>query len=213
MATIFRYFNKSAMRTFVLSAGLLFSSSFSSAVASAKKVEANDSIKTQERESLFPGRSRNLAFSHFTWGAEAGASLDLTGHDLSTFDVDVLFGYKNAYIKLAGFGAGIHRTVQGGDNFIPVYATIQTSFRKQPSLFFFTAKIGYSFNTISDSPTFGDLSSTLGVGINLSRSQTAQTHIILSGGYRYFNRRHINMVEKIDQHYIYIARLCFGISF
>lgn len=209
---------KSAVRTFVLTAGLLFSAASLSAsentVESAGAVKAvADSVSMYERESLFPKSSLSLAFSHFTWGAEAGASLDLTGYDMSTFNVDVLFGYKNDYIKLAGFGAGIHRSVQSGDNFIPVYATIQTSFRKKPSLLFFSAKIGYSFNTISDSPTFGDLSSAMGVGFNLSRSKTAQTHIILSAGYRYFNRRHIDMVDRIDRHYIYIASLSFGVSF
>ncbi len=211
MRAISRYISKPAVRSFLLSVGLLFAAT-SSATVSNPSVPA-DTLAHQERESLFPKSSRNLATSHFTWGAEAGASLDLTGHDMSTFDVDVLLGYKNSYIKLVGLGAGIHRTVHGGDNFIPVYATIQTSFRKKPSLFFFSAKIGYSFNTISDSPTFGDLSSTMGVGINLSRSKNAQTHVILSAGYRYFNHRHIEMVERIDQHYIYIARLCFGISF
>lgn len=212
MKGITRHIGISAVRRFLLSAGLLFIAGAAAASENTAALAA-DSIATQERESLFPKSSLSLAFSHFTWGAEAGASLDLTGHDMSTFDVDVLLGYKNDYIKLVGVGAGIHRTVQGGDNFIPVYATIQTSFRKKPSLFFLSAKIGYSFNTISDSPTFGDLCSTLGLGINLSRSKTAQTHIILSAGYRYFNRRHIEMVERIDQHYVYIARLCFGISF
>ncbi len=198
-----------AVKAIVLAAGILLSAS----VATANDTTPKDSISNVERESLFPKSSRSLAKSHFTWGAEAGASLDLTGHDMSTFDVDVLFGYKNSYIRMAGFGVGIHRTVQGGDNFIPVYATIQTSFRKKPSLLFMSAKIGYSFNTINDSPTFGDLVSILGVGINLSKSKLANSYIILSAGYRYFNRRHINMVDRLDRHYVYIAQLRFGVSF
>lgn len=201
---------RSAAKAIALAAGLLFLSP--SAHAAENKID-NDSVRIANRESLFPESSRSLAKSHFTWGAEAGASLDLTGHDMSTFDVDVLFGYKNSYIRMLGVGAGIHRTVQGGDNFIPVYATIQTSFRKKPSLLFFSAKIGYSFNTINDSPTFGDLSSSLGVGINLSDSRLAKTYVLLCAGYRYFNRRHINMIDKLDQHYVYIARLCIGVSF
>ncbi len=200
-----------AVKTMILTAGMLLT---------AASINANTNIpgdtisqKGKERESLFPERSQSLAKSHFTWGAEAGASLDLTGHDMSTFDVDVLFGYKNSYMRMLGIGAGIHRTVQGGDNFIPIYATIQTSFRKKPSLLFMSAKIGYSFNTINDSPTFGDLVSALGIGINLSRSKLASSYIILSAGYRYFNRRHINMIDRLDQHYVYIAQLRFGVSF
>lgn len=196
-----------AVRTLVLTVGILLSA------LTAFADNTNDSIKEAVRESLFPEKSMSLAESHFTWGAEAGASLDLTGHDMSTFDVDVLLGYKNSYIRLLGIGAGIHRTVQGGNNFIPLYATIQTSFRKKPSLFFMNAKIGYSFNTINDSPTFGDLVSSIGVGINLSRSRLAKTYVLFSIGHRYFNSRHIDMVDKLDRHYIYIAQLCLGISF
>ena len=117
-----------AVRAIALSAGLLFSALSGSA--------GNIESKTQERESIFPAKSLSLAFSHFTWGAEVGSSIDLTGYDLSTIDVDVLFGYKNSFIRMAGFGAGVHRSVHRGDNFIPVYASIQTSFRSRPSLCF-----------------------------------------------------------------------------
>lgn len=198
-----------AIKAIVLTAGLLLAAP----QLSADNATMNDSIRNATRESLFPEKSRSLAKSHFTWGAEAGASIDLTGHDMSTFDVDVLFGYKNSYIRMVGLGAGIHRTVQRGDNFIPIYATIQTSFRKKPSLVFMSAKIGYSFNTISDSPTFGDFVSSIGVGVNLSLSRLANSYIILSAGSRYFNKRHIDMIHRLDQHYIYIAQLRFGVSF
>ena len=145
--------------------------------------------------------------------AEAGGSIDMTGYDLSTIDVDVLFGYKNKFFRMLGIGAGIHRTIQRGDNFIPVYATIQTSFRTKPSLCFFSAKIGYSFNSIADSPTFGDTMSQLGVGINLSESRRAKSYILASVGYRYFTQRHIDQLPSIDRHYIFIAQLSIGISF
>lgn len=198
-----------AVKAIVLTAGILLSN----VSMNAENTNSIDSIQAANRESLFPESSKSLAKSHFTWGAEAGASLDLSGHDMSTFDVDVLFGYKNSYIRMLGIGAGIHRTIQGGNNFIPIYATIQTSFRKKPSLLFMSARIGYSFNTINDSPTFGDLASTLGIGINLSRSRLASSYILLSAGYRYFNKRHIDMVDRLNQHYVYIAQLRFGVSF
>ncbi|MDE7438181.1 MAG: hypothetical protein K2M93_06810 [Muribaculaceae bacterium] len=194
-----------AVKAIALSAGLLFSALSGSA--------GNIESKTQERESIFPAKSLSLAFSHFTWGAEVGSSIDLTGYDLSTIDVDVLFGYKNSFIRMAGFGAGVHRSVHRGDNFIPVYATIQTSFRSRPSLCFFSAKIGYSFNSIEDSPTFGDLTSLLGIGFNLSSSKVAKSYILVSAGYRYFNQRHIDKLTSIDRHYIFLARLALGVNF
>lgn len=171
------------------------------------------SKQAEQRESLFPHKSRSLADSHFTWGAEVGTSIDMTGHDMSTFDLDALIGYKNSFLNIAGIGAGVHRAVQSGNNFVPIYAVIQTSFRNKPSLFFLNAKFGYSFNTINDSPTFGDFVSALGVGLNLSRSRIARTYVLLSVGYRYFNERHKSYVDKLSTHYVYMAHLSFGINF
>ena len=58
-------------------------------------------------ESLFPDKSIDLGKSHFTWGAEFGSSIDMTAHNMSTFDLDVNFGYKNAVFKVVGVGVGI----------------------------------------------------------------------------------------------------------
>lgn len=151
--------------------------------------------------------------SHFVWGADLGSSIDLTGHDLSTFDLDLLAGYRNKYIKMVGMGIGFHRTVQGGSNFIPIYALIRTSFTSRPSLLFFHGRIGYSFNTIEHSPMFGDFSSTIGLGINLSQSRKVNTYFVISGGARYYNKRHQSEIEKIDTRYIWIAQLQFGVNF
>ncbi len=184
-----------------------------SGVSAAKLKIDSSSENTEYRESLFPNKSRSLADSHFTWGAEVGTSIDMTGHDMSTFDLDALVGYKNSFLNIAGIGAGVHRAVQSGNNFVPIYAVIQTSFRKRPSLFFLNAKFGYSFNTIQDSPTFGDFVSALGVGLNLSKTRIARTYILLSVGYRYFNERHKVYVDKLTTHYVYMTHLSFGINF
>ena len=172
-----------------------------------------DTLSKKLPESIFPEKSRSLALSHFSWGAEAGASIDLTGHDMSTFDVDVMLGYKNSYIKFLGLGAGIHRAIQSGNNFIPIYVSFQSSFRKRPSVCFLSLKLGYSFNTIGDSPTFGDFVSAVGCGINLSQSKLARTYILLSIGYRYFNNRHLDYIPTLINHYAYMAHLSFGVSF
>ncbi len=173
----------------------------------------SDTNSTSERESIFPQKSLDLSKSHFTWGAEAGASIDCSGHDLSTFDVDVNLGYKNSFIDLIGFSAGIHRTVQSGANFIPLCLVFRSSFKKSPSLLFFNLKLGYSFNTIGDSPTFGDQCSSIGCGINLSRGRKVRSYIIASAGYRYFNERHKSFVNQLSTHYVFIAQLSFGVNF
>ena len=178
-----------------------------------EKIEqiVNDSIKSSGREAIFQSTRGNLSFSHFTWGV--GSSIDLTSHDMSTFDVDAVLGFKNSFIKTAGIGIGIHRSVQSGDNFIPVYALLRTSFTKRPSLCFFNLRVGYSFNTIGDSPCYGDFSTAAGIGFNLSSSRMAKTYIIVGAGYRYFKQRHIDAIDKLDTHYIFLAQLQFGVNF
>lgn len=171
-------------------------------------------INESERvtESLFPGSSLDLALSHFTWGAEFGSSIDLTARNMSTFDVDVNIGYKSALFKLIGVGAGFHRGISSGINFIPVYAVIRTSFRKKPSLFFLNAQAGYSFNRIPGSKMHGDLVAALGCGINLTQSRHAKSYIILSAASRYFNKNH-EAETGIDARSIVLAKLQIGINF
>lgn len=161
---------------------------------------------------LFNDPRGNLSVSHFTWGAEVGSSIDVTGHDMSTFDADVHIGYKNSYIKLIGVGAGIHRSIHMGHNFIPVYGVIRTSFRKQPSLLFLNLQGGYSFNKISHHDTMGDFFASLGIGINLSQKKRAKSYIIASCGYQRFNQEHRELIG-LDTGNIYFAKLLIGVSF
>lgn len=181
---------------------------------SDKSGEARNSTETDKvRESIFKSKTGSLDKSHFTWGAEAGSSLDLTSHDLSTFDVDVLLGYKDSFVKLVGIGAGIHRSIHTGNNFIPVYGVFRTSFRRKPSLLFMNLQAGYSFNTISDSGTIGDFTGALGVGINLQQTRKAKSYIILSAVYQYFSKSNMDKIDIVDTNYIFFARLAVGVNF
>lgn len=163
-------------------------------------------------DSLFPEKSLDLHTSHFTWGAEFGMSIDMTSHDMSSVDADIMLGYKNSALKILGFGAGIHRAIGTGDNFIPVYAVIRTSFRSRPSLLFLSLCMGYSFNTISDSKMMGDAMANIGLGVNLAMNRKFQSHIVLSAGYRHFRPRHREIIN-MDTDNVYLVKLSFGINF
>lgn len=164
------------------------------------------------RESIFPEKSLSLGTSHFTWGAEIGSSIDCTANNMSTFDLDVLVGYKNPFLQLAGVGIGVHRSIYEGTNYVPIYAVIRTDFRSKPSPLFMHVQGGYSFNTFKDSPTFGDVSGSLGMGINLSLSKIARSYVIIGAGVRYFNHRHREQIN-LDRRYVLIAKLSFGVNF
>lgn len=171
-----------------------------------------DTVAQSERESLFPNASRSLSGNGFSWGAEVGSSVDMTGHDMSTLDLDIHIGFKNDFVRFAGVGVGVSRAFGSGYTFVPVYAIFRSSFRKKPSLLFLNAKAGYSFNTVDDSPYYGDFASSLGVGINLAMNRKFRSHFILSCGYRRFGHRHMEQIKE-DTRNITLAEIAFGINF
>lgn len=178
----------------------------------AKEKPVATADTTTVRESIFGDHSRSLAFSHFTWGAELGSSIDLRGNNMSTFDIDVILGYKSRFLRTIGIGAGVHRSFGSKNNFIPVYFLLRTSFRDKPSLFFFDLKAGYSFNTINSSAARGGVSASLGVGINLAMSKKFQSHIVLSYCYFHINGKTRSEVS-LPSKYVDLARLSLGVNF
>lgn len=171
----------------------------------------NDSIE-EVRESLFPGKSPSLAFSHFTWGAEVGASIDMTANNMSSIDADVVLGFKNSFIKLAGVGAGIRRSIRNGNTFVPVYGVIRTSFTRRPSICFLNLQAGYSFNTFESSDNFGNFVCALGIGFNLMQTRMAKSYIIASCGFQHYCDHHSESIG-IDTNNIYTARIVIGVNF
>ena len=131
---------------------------------------------------------------------------------MSTFDIDVYFGYKGSWVRTAAVGAGIHKAFGNQYTFVPVYGMFRSSFRSRPSLLFFEMKLGYSFNTLSDSGSFGGAYGSVGLGINLAMSKRLQSHLILSYGYFTLNR-----ATDLDIPYsgdnINSAVLRFGVNF
>lgn len=173
-----------------------------------------DSISQKDSESIFPNISRVLYNSHFTWGADVGASIDMDVEDMSTFNADMYFGYKSKFVKFAGIGAGVHRSFGKGNNFIPVYAMFRSSFRNKPSLVFLDIRGGYSFNSIAGSDTHRGFYGGLGIGFNLSRSNRFNTHIILSYAALVPDKEKQKESENTyTGKFINYAELKFGISF
>lgn len=177
--------------------------------------EVNDStslLASGERESIFQNKTRSLAFSHFTWGAEIGSSIDMTSNDMSTIDADVLLGFKNSFVKLAGVGVGIHRSIHSGNNYIPLYGVIRTSFRKKPSLCFMNIQAGCSFNTIADSGSFANFISALGIGFNLKQTRMIKSYLLVSAGYSHLCDTHKEMLN-VNTHHILTASIALGVNF
>lgn len=190
--------------------------SVGSAVASetgnsiAEKPDTTDT--SRQHESIFDYKSPSLSKSHFTWGADVGASIDVGGYDFSTFDLDVVIGYKNSIIKTLGISAGIHRDFHQGTNFVPLTAVIRTGFIPRSSLCFLNMKAGYSFNTVGETDTKGGFIFNAGVGFNLATSKNFQSHIILSYEFIHLNEQQGTMIDKVRNH-VDMIQIAVGVNF
>lgn len=180
---------------------------------------AVDSVAAPEHEegigAIFPNARRgNLSGKHFSWGLEVGSSVDLTGNDLSTFDVHLLGGYSNKLFQVLGIGLGIHRSIgrYNKNLFIPFYGVVRTSFRTKPSRFFFTLKSGYSFNTVHNGASKGGFLISGAGGFVLTRSRILTSYISLGYGYYHINDATVYQ-QNLDLNHIDFAQIFFGVLF
>jgi len=180
------------------------------AVVCTSASEPADSAKAVD--TLLGEKGKSLVGSPFTWGADVGSSVDLSGSDMTSFDIDAYFGYKGSFIRTAAVGAGLHKAFGNSYTFVPVYALVRTSFRSQPSLFFAEFKGGYSFNTLADSGSAGGAYGSIGLGINLAMSRKLQSHIVLSYGFFTLRRASELAIPYVGNNISY-AVLHFGVNF
>lgn len=144
-------------------------------------------------------------------GLELSTGLDLSGTDMSTFNGDILFGYRNKFIQLLGASIGVHKSLGTSDCFLPIQAVFRTGFHPRPTLCFMHVSAGYSFNTIARSPLFGDFIATAGVGVNLVQKRSFQSNIVLAFGFRHLNDRH-QEISGITKSNLGFTQISFGIS-
>lgn len=144
-------------------------------------------------------------------GMELSTGLDLSGTDLSTFNLDFLIGYRYKIIQLLGVQFGAHKSLGSRDCFLPIQVVFRSSFTPRPAPVFFHLGAGYSFNTVSNSKLFGDITATVGCGINLVQRRKFQSNIIIGFGFRHFNQEHQELtgISKPNSGF---AQISFGVS-
>ena len=178
--------------------------------------ETGDMELLAKRNKTTRENDKNLTYQptglrKFMLGAELGMGLDLSSTDMSTFNFDIVFGYRYKIIQLIGVKLGIHKSLGTSDSFMPISFVFRTSFTPRPSLFFFHMNAGYSFNTVSSSPMFGDITAQVGCGLNLVQRRRFQSYLILGVGFRHFNHRHREMIQ-IEKDNVGFAQVTLGIS-
>ena len=163
--------------------------------------------------SLSSSASQPSAFiHHFTWGAEAGGSIDMSGHSQSTVDLNAAFGYRDKFIHLLGVGAGLDMMVSNSNRSFPVYGILRTSFSSRPSMCFLDLRAGVAVNCLEE--TYTQLGAFLsgGIGFRLAYGATYSSHIILS--YNFIERKPIDFDnERIALGNLSMVSLRIGVSF
>lgn len=121
--------------------------------------------------------------THFAWGGEVSSSIDLTGQDLSTFNIGACLGYKNSIVQMAGVGGQINIGVGNNSRLYPVYAIVRTSFSTRPKRCFLELRGGYSFNNMDDGRSHNGAYAAAAWGIHLAMAPNFRSY--LSVGYSF----------------------------
>lgn len=136
------------------------------------------------RESNLSDIAQEKKIKPFTFGAEVGASIDMGGNDLSTFDVDLFTGYRSHHIKCLGLGVGLHNSFSSNRYYLPVYVLFRSNLLKNKKLLFVDFRAGYSSNQMCKGETQGGFFGAAGLGINLSVSKKFGSHLLI--GYNFY---------------------------
>ncbi len=121
--------------------------------------------------------------SHFVWGSDIGGSIDMSGHDMSTINIDAYFGYRSRALSLLGIGAGLNIPVNNSRREFPVYAIARTSFSVRPQPVFGELRAGIVVNSHNERDTTTDLYLSPGIGFSLATGRTFSSYLIV--GYIY----------------------------
>lgn len=125
----------------------------------------------------------------FSWGAEAGSSIDMSENDMSSVDFNATFGLRYRWISFAGVGAGANIMVSNSCRTYPVFAVFRTDFSGCVRFLFLDLRGGAALNYLSSNVSQTDAYGAAAVGFVLSTGKTFRSYI--TAGYTYVGRRDV----------------------
>ncbi len=149
--------------------------------------------------------------AHFAWGAEAGSTVDLSGHDMSSVDFNASCGLSHKWISFLGVGTGANIMVSNSCRTYPVFAVFRTDFSNRPSLMFMDLRGGLALNYIHDYSQRGAYASAA-IGFNLAMGRTFRSYI--TAGYTFISRKDMAVGDDLyEGPSLHMASIRLGISF
>lgn len=152
--------------------------------------------------------------TYFAWGADAGASIDMTGSDMSDVNFSAQFGMKRGWINFLGIGLGADLTTSNSCRSYDIFADFRTNFVNRPTLLFWPVRLGASLNYLEHNHEQTGFYGSTGIGINLARGKKYCSYMII--GYTFRERRHIEADAETMSHNfksLHYATVKIGITF
>lgn len=162
---------------------------------------ANDSIPAVDN-------SRKIVFA---WGADVGASIDMTGSDMSDVNFCAYFGMKRGWINFVGIGAEADIVTSNSCRSYDLFASLHTNFVNRPTLFFWPVRVGVALNYLEHNHQQTGLYASTGLGINLARGKSYCSYMTI--GYTY--RQRSKVIGELTHNFkdLHYATVKIGISF
>lgn len=124
----------------------------------------------------------------FAWGADVGASIDMTGQDMSGLEISASFGLRRGWLNFVGVGAGADIMTSNSARSYPMFVDFRTNFVNRRTLFFWSLRGGVSLSYLEHSHRqLGPYGST-GLGVNLARGKSFASFLYMGYTYRHRNR-------------------------
>ena len=127
---------------------------------------------------------RPLAFS---WGADLGGGIDVSGHNMSTLGFSAQFGMQWKWIRFFGVGAEADIMVGNSSRTFPLSAIFRTDFCNYSRLVFMELRGGMALNYLDGDPQETVPYGSAGIGVTLATGKSFSSHIIV--GYTYNGRK------------------------
>lgn len=130
--------------------------------------------------------SKDPEAARFTWGAEFGSTIDMSGRQMSSIDFNAMAGVRYKWLSMAGAGAGADIMVSNSCRTYPIFAVLRTDFSSLVKIVFIDLRGGVALNYLEGNArqTGGYVSPS--IGFKLATGTTFRSY--LSVGYTYISR-------------------------
>ena len=131
----------------------------------------------------------------FSWGAEIGSTVDLSGHDMTSLDFSAYFGMRRSWLDFAGVGAAANIVVNNSSRTYPLFANLRFSFTPRNPLLFADLRGGMALHSIDvvSGNKFKPFAQ-VGVGVYLARGKSFSSYLI--AGYAWYSRSGISYIPE-----------------